>query len=164
MKRIQRTEIRQIEVDKDTGEILSEKSWDRNPEKYKPTINDDDVILSEYSKFSKVFHVVSDPPISDAHYKIWWRLVKHLEQDTNVVYRRVNANRLVYRARNVEDLTKICRTSQRTMERFLKDAFVNHCIACWRDDSGICYVLNPQYGANGKTIPRAIWDLFPQTN
>lgn len=169
-------ELSQIELKDDTSFIMAAVNPDGTmkyrgfqqvpSQNYQPkgaVVRDEPVVaIAGNRKYSKVFHVAEDVIFSkSSFYGIWWKIVTHLEHNTNAVYRIVKKKAV--RCYKIQHLIDLSDCGKSLVYEFYKEAYNRKYMGEWRSRDGECYVVNPELAFNGQFVPLSVFLLFNPT-
>jgi len=138
-------------IDDITGEILSSSTFSKKiPEKsfikFKPQ-----------SKFTKLFSYIEPPFSNDPFQLYFYRLMHSAQQFTNIIVAKRNGFNI---HADKKLISKMLDKSERTIERFIKEAISIGAITKVDGGAFSGYVINPAYAYNGYGIDPFLFLIF----
>lgn len=117
------------------------------------------VPISQRRRFTKLYQVKPATFSKNSYRAYWYSLICHLEQETNIVYRRDRKGKL-RRVQTLKELAEVCQAKERTFRDFYHEAKKKRYLARYPGPSGGVFVVNPSYAYNGNQMPQKLYELF----
>jgi len=119
------------------------------------------LIMDAPNKMFRKIMYSHTPALKDSDLGKWYRLVKHLEQNTNrLVMRELDKTtgwvRLKHRPLDIDDLVEIFKSSKSSVYNFLSECEEDGYIRKWGD----AYYMSPLYVMNGAGVSVELYLIF----